>query len=65
MVELHKLNGTVFVINAELIESVETGGDTLIHLTTGNTYVVKETMQEVLDKVIKYRKQIAQNKGIE
>lgn len=65
MIELRKLNGTVFAINAELIESVESGGDTLIHLTTGNTYVVKETMQEVLAKVTEYRRQISQNKKSE
>lgn len=58
MINLHKLNGSEVAVNAELIESVEKSGDTVINLATGNRFLVKESPQEVVDKVIEYRKKV-------
>ena len=55
MVELTKLNNKKFVINSELIESVEAMPDTTISLTTGNKYVVKESVSEVIHKIIEFK----------
>ena len=58
MITLHKLNGTEIVLNAELIESLEKGQETVVALATGNRFLVKESAQEVMDKVIEYRRKV-------
>ena len=46
------------VINAELIESIDAVPDTKIILTTGNQFIVKEKVQEVIEKVQEYKRQV-------
>lgn len=58
MVTLTKLNNQVFTINSNLIETVEETPDTVIALTTGNKFVVKETPQEIINKIIEYQREI-------
>lgn len=58
MIKLHKLNGTEVTINAEFIESIETIPETKIILSTGNQYIVKETPEEVVQKIIEYKAKI-------
>ncbi|HBW23738.1 MAG: flagellar protein FlbD [Elusimicrobia bacterium GWA2_56_46] len=58
MIKLRKLNGTEIVVNAELIESVEASPDTVLSLATGNRYLVKDSVQEVVDKVVEYKKKV-------
>lgn len=58
MIELTKLNGSKFVLNGELIESVEETPDTVISTTTGKKLVVTEKANEVVEKVIQYKRKI-------
>ncbi len=58
MIIIHKLTGQEFVINAELIESLEQGRETIICLATGNRFLVQENVEEVVQKVIDYRKKV-------
>ncbi|MGB9682401.1 MAG: flagellar FlbD family protein [bacterium] len=58
MIQVTRLNNTKFVINAELIETVEATPDTMISLTTGKRFVVKETVEEIMRKVIEYKMSI-------
>ena len=62
MIELKKLNDQAFIVNSDLIEFIEKTPDTVITLTTGRKIVVKESVDEVLKRVIKYRRFI--NEGI-
>lgn len=55
MIRLTKLNGTKFVLNCELIESVESTPDTVLTTTNGKKLVVLETVEEIIDKVIQYK----------
>jgi len=55
LIELTKLNNKKFVINSDLIETVEAMPDTTISLTTGNKYVVKESVSEIIHKIIEFR----------
>ena len=61
MIELTRLNGTQFSLNADLIEIVESTPDTVISLTTGRKFIVKESRQEVKNLVKLYRKDIFAN----
>jgi flagellar protein FlbD len=58
MIVLHKLNAQEIVVNAELIETLEPGPQTVIHLATGNKVLVSETKDEVIAKVVEYRKSV-------
>jgi len=58
MIKLHKLNGVEVVINAEFIESIEAIPETRIILNTGNQFIVKETIEEVIQKVVEYKAQV-------
>jgi len=55
MIKVTRLNGTETVINADLIESVEATPDTVISLTTGHRFVVSESVDEVVARVLAYR----------
>lgn len=55
VIELTKLNGTPFMLNAELIETMEATPDTVITLVTGRKYIVKEPIEEVRDKFIRIK----------
>ena len=58
MIELTRLNEVKFSINPELIEIVETTPDTVITLTTGRKFIVKESRQEVKNLVLSYKREI-------
>ena len=61
MVTLTKLNGTTVVINAELIETLEATPDTIITLTNGKKFLVKEDTDEVARRVVEYRRETLKN----
>jgi flagellar protein FlbD len=50
-----RISGQEIVINADLVEVVETTPDTVITLIDGKKYVVEESAQEIVDRVIAYR----------
>ncbi|MGP1346403.1 MAG: flagellar FlbD family protein [Phycisphaerales bacterium] len=54
MIALTRLNGQQFVLNAELIKIVEGTPDTTIRLTNGESYIVRETPELVVDRAIEY-----------
>ena len=55
MIEVTRLNGTTVLINSDLIETVEETPDTVISLTTGKKFIVKESRQEVIQKGYFYK----------
>lgn len=61
MIRLKRLNDKEFVVNCELIEFIEETPDTVITLTTGRKIVVKESIEEVINKVISYKRQMFGN----
>ena len=58
MIVLHKLNEQEVVVNAELIETLEPGPQTVIHLATGKKVLVREKADEIVAKVVEYRKAV-------
>jgi len=58
VIKLHKLNGLELVVNAELIETLEPGPETVVHLATGNKLTVTEKADEIVAKVVEYRKAV-------
>jgi flagellar protein FlbD len=60
MIHLTRLNQNQVVLNSDLIEHVERTPDTVISLTTGTKLLVLETPDEVVDRVIEFRRTILQ-----
>jgi len=58
MIEVTRLNDKKVIINCELIEYIEANPDTVITLTTGNKFVIKESMEETIEKVVKFKRKI-------
>lgn len=58
MILLRRLNGTEFGINADLIERIEITPDTVVTLVDGTKYVVADTVDEVIDRIVAFRARI-------
>ncbi|GFP77088.1 flagellar FlbD family protein [Clostridium fungisolvens] len=58
MINVTGMNNQEFVLNAEHIEKIEEVPETIITLTNGKKYIVLETVEEVVDKVIRYKNKI-------
>ena len=55
MIRLTQLHGEPFILNAELIRYIESRPDTFITLTTGERIVVREPMDDVMDRAVRYQ----------
>ncbi|ADL68960.1 flagellar FlbD family protein [Thermoanaerobacterium thermosaccharolyticum] len=58
MINVTKLNGDEFTVNADMIEFIEETPDTVISLISGKKVVVKEKKEEIIEKVIEYKRKI-------
>lgn len=58
MITITRLSGTEMVINAELIETVEATPDTVITLTNDHKWVVRESVEAVVERVVAYKRRI-------
>jgi uncharacterized protein YlzI (FlbEa/FlbD family) len=59
MIRLTRLNSQPLAVNSDLIKFIEQAPDTLLTLVTGEKIVVREAAQEVLDKIVEFRRSIA------
>lgn len=55
MIRVTRLNGEQFALNPDLIERVEAHPDTVAFLVDGTKYVVRESVDEVLQEIREYR----------
>ncbi|TYP86289.1 flagellar FlbD family protein [Blastococcus xanthinilyticus] len=55
MIRVTRLNGDQFALNPDLIEKVEGHPDTVAFLVDGTKYVVRESVEEVLQEIREYR----------
>jgi len=58
VVRLTRINHKPLVLNAELIEHIEASPDTVITMTNGQKFVVIETGEEVVAKVLDYQRSV-------
>ena len=64
MIKLNRLNGFEIVVNAELIEWIESNPDTTLTLATGSKVIVRNSSDEVIAKIMDYRRTVnAQGKA--
>lgn len=58
MIKLSRLNGDSFVLNCDMIEIIEANPDTVVSLTTGHKFVVRESIDDIIEKVVQYNADI-------
>jgi len=58
MIKISRLNGVEFYINPHQIEFMEETPDTIIKMFSGKKIVAKEAAEEILRRIIDYRKKI-------
>ncbi len=56
MITVTKLNGSMIIVNADLVEFIEETPDCLISLTTGRKLMVRETVAAVMTLLAEYKK---------
>jgi flagellar protein FlbD len=54
LIALTQLNGACVYVNCSLIETFERTPDTVITLTTGKKLIVRESPEEVIDRVVEF-----------
>lgn len=60
MIQLTRLNSSPLAVNSDLIKFVEQAPDTVITLITGEKIVVRESAQDVLERVVEFRRSVLQ-----
>lgn len=58
MIELKDRRGNGFVINSQLIELVECIPETKITLTTGKYFLVQDSIEDVINKVVDFNRRV-------
>lgn len=58
MITVTRLDQRVVVLNADLIRMLEATPDTIITLISGDTLVVRESVEEVVRRAIDYQRQV-------
>lgn len=58
MIFVTKMNNEVVLLNNDLIETIEETPDTVVTLTTGKKFIIKESSKEILQKVIEFKMKI-------
>lgn len=61
MIELTELSGKLVLINCDLIKKIEATPDTLIRFLDGSFLLVKESFNEIQNKVLKHKSEIQRN----
>jgi flagellar protein FlbD len=60
MIQLTRLNNHPLAVNSDLIKFVEQAPDTVITLVSGEKIVVRESAQDVLERVVQFRRSVLQ-----
>jgi flagellar protein FlbD len=53
-----RLNGSAYWLNPHMIETIERKPDTTVTLQTGKKLVVKESAEELIEAIVRYRRQL-------
>ena len=58
MIRLTRLDGSVYVLNCDMIVTVEATPDTVVSTTGAKVYICKESVDEVIAKIIEFKGKI-------
>ena len=58
MIRLTRLNRALMVLNSDLIEHIDVTPDTVITMTTGQILRVRESADEVVERIVEFRRRL-------
>lgn len=58
MIVLNKIDGSEILVNSDEIETADNNHDTTITLKNGKKIIVRQSFEEIIKKVIEFRKEI-------
>ena len=58
MIVVEKINGQEIIVNCDLIQTIEFSPHAVMSLTTGEKIIVDETRDDILEKVIEYKRAV-------
>ena len=58
VIQLTRINGEIYWLNPELLESIEQHGDTVLNIQGGRRLIVCETAEEVVQRFLAYQREI-------
>ena len=58
MIPLRRLNNQPIIVNCDLIESIESTPDTVVTLTSGNKLIVRDSLEDIRQRVIAFKREI-------
>ena len=58
MIRITRLNGVEYFINPHQIESVEVHPDTTLLMLSGKYVVIREKVDELIERIVEYRRRI-------
>ena len=58
MIVVKKINGQEIIVNCDLIQSIEFSPHAVMSLTTGEKIIVDETRDDILEKVLEYKRAV-------
>jgi flagellar protein FlbD len=64
MIEVTRLNGTVFFINPDLLMTVEATPDTVITLTNNEKLIVKESPEVIIERFLAVKRAVYQERPV-
>jgi flagellar protein FlbD len=64
MIKLTRMNGEEFVLNADLIQYIESRPDTFITLTTSERLIVREPVDEIIRRAIEFARMVRLAPGL-
>lgn len=63
MIKLTGFNNKEIYLNEDHIEKLESVPESVITLTNGNKYIVEDSIEDIIRKIIEYKKSIYVFKG--
>jgi len=58
LIRLTRLNKSSFIVNADLIKTIEQRPDTTITLINGETFIVTESVEDVVARAVEYGRMV-------
>ena len=65
MIEVTRLNGTLYYLNPHQIEYIESNPDTTLIMLSGKRLIIQDDYQTIFDRIVEYRRLIGAFKNEE
>lgn len=63
MIEVTRLDNSIMVVNVEKIQSLQSTPDTVITFTNNMKMIVREPLEEISKKILKYQRSVRSGKS--